>query len=639
MKRIIIICLLLATAALADPNLLLIDETAPGSDQALAQKVADKFSDDFQEPTDLTGIDTDDLDERATVFIYHEDALVIVGKHAENAKVLLATKVSGFLRDQGSIVTNRISDEIRSSDLRDYVDHGCTDVGEYISGSAGKDYYVPCCDGLKGFDTGSGKLCYDPAKGKPVCRLQGSKSEGWYYDSTGGRINYAQCQTREVSVSVTTDKTHYEIGEEIEVTVAGGAEVELTVTDPSGARYPLNEGACTESSRQVCYYDIEARMPGTYIIKATSRTETATTKVSVRGNPGIGDRFTLDSGETVTIDGVKITREMCLCPGYGECDCPEVSLRLEDDGQEEMIGLDVGETGTAFGLAITLEKMGELPVFYVTRADMAELTIKPQLQTTGEGETVNYQVTLKDMHPDCVGCEPIEYRLDVDGLPFRTSLEDTVGIMPGQSITLQLQIFTDDSGEYSFTVKAESDDSSDTAQAKLSVIPSVDPTYTLGLDKGWNLVSLPGELERFESPGFKLQGFVFIKEEQKYYTLPQAEERLGSRFKSYLAENSFWIYSKQEADLKVHIGDKVSYTDLSLVKGWNMMPVTTDMVGKSMGDILGECDAERIDIYSQGWQSIMQSYVFRGTGGGFLVKSSQACSLGLTPPPMPGGEQ
>ena len=50
-----------------------------------------------------------------------------------------------------------------------------------------------CCEGLSAFKTTVGSMCYDPVKGTPVCKLTGTRSEGWYYSKTSGLIRYETC--------------------------------------------------------------------------------------------------------------------------------------------------------------------------------------------------------------------------------------------------------------------------------------------------------------------------------------------------------------------------------------------------------------------------------------------------------------
>ena len=83
---------------------------------------------------------------------------------------------------------------------------------------------------------------------------------------------------------------------------------------------------------------------------------------------------------------------------------------------------------------------------------------------------------------------------------------------------------------------------------------------------------------------------------------------------------------------------------INLYQGWNLVPITEDMVGGYLGDVLGDCEIEKIhkwEAQNQEWSKIGRDYVFSDweTSYGFIAKISNYCSLGgvsiLTPPAMP----
>jgi len=183
--------------------------------------------------------------------------------------------------------------------------------------------------------------------------------------------------------------------------------------------------------------------------------------------------------------------------------------------------------------------------------------------------------------------------------------------------------------------------------------PPINPPEFPGEDvnikiyKGWNLISLPGKLIKFEKISLdkKLVGFVYIKEQQRYVSLSEAQNILGEKFGEYLARNSFWVYSYENIELKVKVDREVSYNDIELKKGWNLVPITEDMLGGYLNDIKGDCEFEKLylwDAASQRWEKIDESYQFsdRLLNYGFLIKVKEDCRLGgaviaLTPPAMP----
>ncbi len=210
--------------------------------------------------------------------------------------------------------------------------------------------------------------------------------------------------------------------------------------------------------------------------------------------------------------------------------------------------------------------------------------------------------------------------------------------------------------EYKFSVTAKLKNNpqvQDTDHATLTIKPDIPPppfppeVTTIKLYKGWNLISLPGKLIEFvELKGAgnkKLLGFVYLPKEKKYVTIKEAQKILGSEFYEYLAKHAFWIYSYDDSELRVKINRDVSYNELELYNGWNLLPVTEDMVGGYLKDIKGTCEFEKLYRWiaeGQKWEKIDESYEFRQSelNYGIAIKSINYCMLGggsITPPVMP----
>jgi len=209
--------------------------------------------------------------------------------------------------------------------------------------------------------------------------------------------------------------------------------------------------------------------------------------------------------------------------------------------------------------------------------------------------------------------------------------------------------------KFSVNVKQQGDPSvRDAAYGKLIIKPVISPPefptdeITIKLSKGWNLISLPGKLVKFSDNGCtsrkKLLGFVYLKEKQKYVTLKEAQDILGNDFRDYLAKNAFWIYSFDDCELKVKLDLTIDYSGINLHQGWNLIPITEDMVGGYLGDIMEDCNIQKInkwDAVQQEWRTISKEYTFSDweTSYGFIAKVSDYCSLGgvniLVPPAMP----
>ncbi len=211
--------------------------------------------------------------------------------------------------------------------------------------------------------------------------------------------------------------------------------------------------------------------------------------------------------------------------------------------------------------------------------------------------------------------------------------------------------------EYAFSVTAKLKNNAqvqDTDHATLTIKPKISPPMppgeetTIKLYNGWNLISLPGKLIEFiELTGAnnkKLLGFVYLPKEKKYVTIKEAQKILGNEFYEYLAKHAFWIYSYDDSELRIKINRDVSYNELELYNGWNLLPVTEDMVGGYLKDIKGTCEFEKLYRWIAGdqkWEKITEEYVFQQSelNYGIAIKSANYCLLGggtiTEPPSMP----
>jgi len=187
-----------------------------------------------------------------------------------------------------------------------------------------------------------------------------------------------------------------------------------------------------------------------------------------------------------------------------------------------------------------------------------------------------------------------------------------------------------------------------TREPEIYIMPPLRYDFKQKLYKGWNLVSLPGKAVKFISNDLdsrRLLGFVQVNGD--YLTLKQALNRLGkSKFSEHLSKHAFWVYSFSDQYLKAELKTKTRYSKLSLVNGWNMVPITYNMVGKSLNDIKTLCNIEKPyfwDSLEQKWErfSLNRAFTSSDVGKGFVVRSSNYCTFGepsLTPPDMPGDE-
>ena len=162
----------------------------------------------------------------------------------------------------------------------------------------------------------------------------------------------------------------------------------------------------------------------------------------------------------------------------------------------------------------------------------------------------------------------------------------------------------------------------------------------LELQEGWNLITLPGKGKLSLGTCEALYGFVYIDGE--YLSINKAKEKLGEkRLMEYLRKHSFWAYSFRECYLEFTLEEYTSYTELELSKGWNFLPITEDMIGRSLKDIQGNCEFQKKYIWNakkQRWENIdlEEKFLDGQKFQGFIVKVPSSCSLsGIHIPSIP----
>ena len=175
--------------------------------------------------------------------------------------------------------------------------------------------------------------------------------------------------------------------------------------------------------------------------------------------------------------------------------------------------------------------------------------------------------------------------------------------------------------------------------------PPPEERIKLELHEGWNLITLPGKGELSLGSCEALYGFVYIDGE--YLSIKKAKEELGEeRLMEYLRKHSFWAYSFRKCHLEFTLEEYTSHTELDLSKGWNFLPVTEDMIGKSLWDIKGNCEFQKTYLWNakkQRWEELDPEEKFSDEQKfkGFIVKVPFSCSLGggsiPSPPPLPEG--
>ncbi len=195
-------------------------------------------------------------------------------------------------------------------------------------------------------------------------------------------------------------------------------------------------------------------------------------------------------------------------------------------------------------------------------------------------------------------------------------------------------------------------------------------TLELKIYKGWNLVSLAvmgGGPEDFEIT-CPLQDLIVLYGydplEKQYVKIKDITElssqdrrdrgifhsswefyKDDGKYQNYIARssvNSGWLYSTKDCTITMPalpptftLKDTILTTPNRVFPaGWNFFTVLSDMVGKSLDEIKGDCIIEKAYIWNsedQVWMPLgEQKFVETIVGSGIVFKTSNDCLLGKT---------
>ncbi|MDP2974134.1 MAG: hypothetical protein Q8N60_03725, partial [Candidatus Diapherotrites archaeon] len=162
------------------------------------------------------------------------------------------------------------------------------------------------------------------------------------------------------------------------------------------------------------------------------------------------------------------------------------------------------------------------------------------------------------------------------------------------------------------------------------------------LVNGWNLFSIPGQLDVIDSKecdsgGMKV--FEYLAKEKKFVIATSTGGGVGK---------AYWVFnSGNKCYVNAIVRDAVPMNQLDeLVVGWNFVPVTVDMIGSKVRGIGKDCSPKAAYFYnanSKKWQNAMDKDISAADlGKAFAIYATKECSLGgseATPPmpPLPGG--
>jgi len=172
----------------------------------------------------------------------------------------------------------------------------------------------------------------------------------------------------------------------------------------------------------------------------------------------------------------------------------------------------------------------------------------------------------------------------------------------------------------------------------------------VNFEKGWNLVhGLPspdwlsgGDLD---SSNIKaIYGFNPVTQKYiRFYPNPNRDELSSSdlRIDTLISTSAFWVYSDKKGSTEYWTLQPTPINEKRLIRGWNFMGITPDMIGKSLNDIKGDCNIEKMygwDNEGDGrWDIItldreLTDFVL---SFGLVIRVSSDCQFG-SPPSLPG---
>jgi hypothetical protein len=162
----------------------------------------------------------------------------------------------------------------------------------------------------------------------------------------------------------------------------------------------------------------------------------------------------------------------------------------------------------------------------------------------------------------------------------------------------------------------------------------------ISLSEGWNLISIPGVGElnqgdcgRYHAP----YAYVYVGELGRYISIIDAKKHFGEELLyNYLSKNAFWAYSYEECNLTFKPQYYTSYENMTLAEGLNLLPITKDMVGIRIYDIMGDCELNQAllwNITNQRWDEIKFDFEFiaEQIGLGFVASARGGCTFSNNP--------
>ncbi|MFA4907665.1 MAG: hypothetical protein WC602_05335, partial [archaeon] len=155
--------------------------------------------------------------------------------------------------------------------------------------------------------------------------------------------------------------------------------------------------------------------------------------------------------------------------------------------------------------------------------------------------------------------------------------------------------------------------------------------------KGWNLFSIPGLLENAKTDCDTSKWKMF-----EYDAVGKKFNRISTNMEP---GHAYWVYNpSQKCSVKADFRDAVSMESIGdLAKGWNFLPVTVDMIGKTPAEFSENCSFKAAYFFnanSRKWEKTLRRNIsWSDLGKGMAVYANEACSLGIGIPMPPNSER
>lgn len=181
----------------------------------------------------------------------------------------------------------------------------------------------------------------------------------------------------------------------------------------------------------------------------------------------------------------------------------------------------------------------------------------------------------------------------------------------------------------------------------LSKPPSYEEKIKVKIDRGWNLIAIPGTFSVDKgtcSQPEKWAFFWWYTPEKRFIGMKDVEKMTSWDFK----KTAFWAYSPEECQMEFRVMSGSEYYSIDslpqLYAGWNMVAITKDMLGSKLDDIKGDCEVKGAYVFDgMKWKIMGEQVVpasLESLGHGMVVNVANDCRLGvvsITPPAFPTG--